>query len=195
VITATGNTYTIWAAYGNAPIVTSALSIFAATGAGTGSAVRTDALATAAGMSAADQLLKPASATPSWTVPTTTKTATVKFWIKTASDTATPAAAITVTPTWGGTFGTASVSPATSTTGTVYTTDALGNISVTVTNDAPVDGASVALVLTGGSAFGAGTVTATITWATPAAATIASFVYINEIGRLARPFRERTALS
>ena len=96
----------------------------------------------------------------------------MKFWIQTTSDTATPAAAITVTPTWSGTFGTASVSPATSTTGTVLTTDAGGNISVTVTNDAPVAGASLALVLSGGAAFGAGTYTATISWATPVATTI-----------------------
>jgi len=158
--------------YGNATLLTPALTVFAASGSGTASAANTDALVTAAGMKAADQLVKTNAATQTWTVPTTTKTATVKFWIQTSSDTATPAAAITVTPTWSGTFGTASVSPATSTTGTVYTTDALGNISVTVTNDAPVAGASVALVLTGGLAFGAGTYTATINWAKPVATTI-----------------------
>jgi hypothetical protein len=125
-------------------------------------------------MSATDQLKNTDNdASDTWTLPTTTKTATVKFWIQTTSDTATPAAAITVTPTWGGTFGTASVSPATSTTGTVYTTDALGNISVTVTNDAPVHGATVDLVLTGGAAFGAGKYTATINWAKSTATTIA----------------------
>jgi hypothetical protein len=159
--------------YGNATLLTPALTVYAASGSGTASANYTDVLVTAAGMSAADQLKNTdTDASDVWTVPTTTKTATVKFWIQTSSDTATPAAAITVTPTWSGTFGTASVSPATSTTGTVYTTDALGNISVTVTNDAPVAGASVALVLSGGSAFGAGTYTATINWAKPVATSI-----------------------
>jgi hypothetical protein len=173
----TGQAYRIWAAYGNATIVTSAITVFAQSGSGTATAGNTDALVTAAGMSAADQLLisgtaATAKTSNTWTVPTTTTTATVKFWIQTSSDTATPAAAITVTPTWSGTFGTASVSPATSTTGTVYTTDALGNFTVTVTNSAPVAGASLALVLTGGAAFGAGTYTATITWAKPTATTI-----------------------
>ena len=169
----TGVAYRWWAGFGNATLLTPALTVFATSGSGTATAANTDALVTAAGMSAADQLLKSNAASQTWTVPTTTKTATVKFWIQTSSDTPTPAAAITVTPTWGGTFGTASVSPATSTTGTVYTTDALGNISVTVTNDAPVAGASVALVLTGGAAFGAATYTATINWAKATATTIA----------------------
>jgi len=171
--TATGVAYRWWAGFGNATLLTPALTLFATAGSGTADAARTDALLTAAGMKAEDQLLKSNAATQTWTVPTTTKTATLKLWIQTTQDTATPAAAITVTPTWGGTFGTASVSPATSTTGTVYTTDALGNISITVTNDAPVAGASVALVLTGGAAFGAGTYTATINWAKPVATTIA----------------------
>jgi len=172
--TTTGATrsYQWWAGYGNATIVTSALTIFATGGSGTGDAARTDALVTAAGMSPADQLTKPNSTAPSWTLPLTAKTATVKFWIQNSTDTATPAAAITVTPTWSGTFGTATVSPATSTTGTVYTTDALGNITVTVTNDAPIDKAALTLVLTGGEAFGAGKVTATLTWAKAAAAKI-----------------------
>jgi len=108
-----------------------------------------------------------------WTVPTSTKSATLKFYIQTSADTATPAALITVTPTWSGTFGTSSVTPATSTTGTVYTTDSNGTFEVTVTNSAPVAGASVDLVLTGGAAFGAGKYTATLTWAKPTATTIA----------------------
>ena len=174
----TGQAYQLWAGFGNAGIVTKAITVYSASGSGTASAGNTDALVTAAGMSAADKLVisgtaATAKTSNTWTVPITTKTATVKFWIQTSADTATPAAAITVTPTWSGTFGTASVSPATSTTGTVYTTDALGNFTVTVTNDAPVAGASLALVLTGGAAFGAGTYTATINWAKPTATTIA----------------------
>ena len=169
-----GQAYRIWALYGNSGIQTSAITVYAVSGSGTASANYTDVLVTAAGMSAADQLKNTDNdASDAWTLPTTATTATVKFWIQTSSDTATPAAAITVTPTWGGTYGTAAVSPATSTTGTVYTTDALGNISVTVTNSAPISGASVALVLSGGAAFGAGTYTATLTWAKAAAATIA----------------------
>lgn len=160
--------------YGNATLVTTALTVYAASGSGTASANYTDVLVTADGMSAANQLLNTdVDASDAWTVPTSTKTATVKFWIQSSSDTAAAAAAITVTPTWSGTFGTSAVTPATSATGTVYTTDALGNFTVTVTNSAPVAGASLDLVLSGGAAFGAGTYTATITWAKPTATTIA----------------------
>jgi len=112
-------------------------------------------------------------ATDTWTLPTTTTSATLKFWIKTSSETATPGALITATPTWTGTVGTAQITPATSTTGTVYTSDALGNFTVTVTNTAPVSGATLSLVLSGGAAFGAGTYTAVLTWATPVASSIA----------------------
>jgi hypothetical protein len=148
--------------------------VFPASGAGTAEDNNTDVLVTAAGMSAANQLKisNDADAAYTWTLPTTTKTATVKFWIQTSADTATPAAAITVTPTWSGPHGSTVVTPATSTTGTVYTTDAEGNFSVTVTNDAPVTGASVSLVLSGAAAFGTGTYTATLTWATAVVNTI-----------------------
>jgi len=125
-------------------------------------------------MSAANQLKisNDSDASYAWTVPTSTTTGSVKFWIQTSADTATPSAAITVTPTWSGTFGTSTVTPATSTTGTVYTTDSGGNFSVSFTNTAPVAGATLTLVLSGGAAFGAGTYTATIAWAKPTATTI-----------------------
>ena len=169
----TGQAYQVWAGYGNAPIATSAITFFAVSGSGTSSAANTDALLTATGMSPADQLLKSNSATSSWTVPAGTTSASARFYIQTSSDTATPGALITVTPTWSGPHGTAAVTPATSTTGTVYTTDANGVLDVSVTNSAPVAGAVLTLVLSGGAAFGSGTNTATITWATPVATTIA----------------------
>jgi hypothetical protein len=96
----------------------------------------------------------------------------VKFWIQDSTDTPTGLAAITVTPSWTGPHGTTLVTPATSATGTVYTTDAQGNFTVTVTNSAPVAGATLTLVASGGLAFGAGTYTATLLWATPVATTI-----------------------
>jgi len=170
----TGLAFRMWAAYGNATIVTSAITIYEQSGTGTASANYTDVLVTAAGMSLANQAVNTdTDATDTWTLPTTTTSATLKFWIKTSSETATPGALITAIPTWTGTVGTSQISPATSTTGTVYTTDALGNFTVTVTNSAPVSGATLSLALSGGDAFGAGKYTAVLTWATPAAATIA----------------------
>ena len=173
--TATVPVYRWWFGYGNATLLTPALTVYPISGSGTAEDNNTDVLVTAEGMKAADQLKisNDSDAAYTWTLPTTTKTATVKFWVQTSSDTATPAAAITVTPTWSGAHGTSSVTPATSTTGTVYTTDADGNFTVTVTNDAPVAGASVALALTGAAAFGTGKYTATLTWAKPTATTIA----------------------
>jgi len=169
--------YRFWAGYGNAPIQTLAFTLFDASGTGGASAGNTDVLVTATGMSAADQaLISGTAASPrtskTWTIPTTTTSATVKFTIQTSADVAAGAQEITVKPTWSGAIGTANVTPATSTTGTVYTTDASGNFTVTVTNSAPVAGASVALALSGGAAFGSGTYTATLTWAAPTATTI-----------------------
>jgi trimeric autotransporter adhesin len=170
----TGLAYQMWAGYGNATIATAAFTVFEQSGAGTATAANTDVLVTAAGMSAANQEINTDNdASDTWTLPTTTTSATLKFWVKTSADTATPGALITATPTWTGTVGTAQISPATSTTGTVYTTDALGNFTVTVTNSAPVAGATLSLVLSGGAAFGAGTYTAVLTWATPVASSIA----------------------
>lgn len=170
--TSADQTYQFRALYGNATIATASFTLFGATG--TAVNTNTDVLVTAAGMSAADQLTisNDADANYNWTVPTSTKSATVKFTIQSGS-TNIGAADITVTPTWSGSFGTANVTPATSTTGTVYTTDALGNFTVTVTNSAPVDTAKLTLVLTGGKAFGTTKYTASITWAAPVATTIA----------------------
>ena len=168
--------YRWWAGYGNATLITTALTVYAAAGAGTAAPAATDVLVTAAGMSAADQLTKSdiSSTTTNWTLPTSTTSATVKFTIQTASSAAAAAGVvITATPTWSGPNGSAQVTPATSTTGTAYTTDALGNFTMTVTNSAPIDTAKLTIVLTGAAAFGAGKNTVTLTWAKPTAATIA----------------------
>jgi trimeric autotransporter adhesin len=170
----TGYAYRIWAAYGNAPIVTSALTVYGSTVATglTADPAQTTALVTAAGMSTADQAVLALSTAKNVTLPTTTTTATIKFTIKSSADTATGGALITAKPSWNAVNGSASVTPATSTTGTVYTTDALGNFSITVTNAAPIDTSKVTIVLSGAAAFGAGTNTVSITWAKPVANTI-----------------------
>jgi hypothetical protein len=165
--------YQFWAAYGNATIVTSALTVYDSTT--TASYTNTDVILDAAGMTAADQLLSTSDADglKTWTVPTSTTKGTFKFNIQTSSDTAVAAADITVTPTWSGTYGTSNVTPATSTTGTVYSTDATGLVTVSFTNSAPVAGATLTLALTGAKAWGNNRYVATVVWATPAAATIA----------------------
>jgi len=115
--------------YGNATPITTAFSVFEASRSGLASAPATDVLVTAAGMSTADQLKKSdTDMGTTFTLPTTTTSATVKFTIQTASSAANAArATLTVKPTWSGRYGTANVTPATSTTGTAYTTDASGN--------------------------------------------------------------------
>ena len=161
--------------YGNATPITTAFTVFEASGSGLASAPATDVLVTAAGMSTADQLTKSdADMGTTFTLPTSTTSATVKFTIQTAASAAnTAGATLTVKPTWSGSYGTANVTPATSTTGTAYTTDASGNFSVTVTNTAPVSGGQVTLNLSAGTVFGAESYTATIRWQSPAAAAVA----------------------
>ncbi len=167
--------YRWWVGYGNATLLTPALTIFEPAGSGTADPAATDVLVTAAGMSAADQAVASniGATTRNFTLPTTTKSATLKFTIQTASSAAAAGGvAITATPTWNSVNGSAEVTPATSTTGTTYTTDALGNFSITVTNSAPIDSSRVTIVLTGAAGFGAGKNTVTLTWATPVANTI-----------------------
>jgi hypothetical protein len=161
--------------YGNATPITTAFTVYEASGSGLASAPATDVLVTAAGMSTADQLTKSdTDMGTTFTLPTTTTSATVKFTIQTASSAANAAGAtLTVKPTWSGSYGTANVSPATSTTGTAYTTDASGNFSVTVTNTAPVSGGQVTLNLSAGDVFGAESYTATLRWQAAAPAAIA----------------------
>jgi hypothetical protein len=168
--------YRWWAGYGNATLLTPALTVYASTFATglTANPALTDVLVTAAGMVTADQATKSniSSTTTNWTLPLTTTTATLKFTIQSGTDTAAAGALITVTPTWNAVNGSAAVTPAASTTGTVYTADALGNFSVTVTNAAPIDTAQVTLVLSGPAAFGTGKNTVTLTWARAKATTI-----------------------
>jgi hypothetical protein len=168
--------YRWWVGYGNATLLTPALTIFEPAGSGTAAPAATDVLVTAAGMSAADQATASnlGATVRNFTLPTTTKSATLKFTIQTTgSATATAGAVITATPTWNSVNGSAEVTPATSTTGTAYTTDALGNFTMTVTNSNPIDTAKVTIVLTSAAAFGAGSNTVSLTWATPVATTIA----------------------
>jgi hypothetical protein len=172
--TTTGLAYQLWAGYGNATIATAAITVYGATVAGglTANPALTTVVATASGMSSTDEATFTLSAAKNYNVPVTTKTATLKFTVLSAAATPVGGALITVTPTWSGPAGTAEVTPATSTTGTVYTTDALGNFSVTVTNSAPIDSAKVTLVLSGAAAFGAGTNTVSVTFQAPVATTI-----------------------
>jgi len=166
--------YQFWAAYGNATIVTSALTVYDSTTTATYN--KTDAILDAAGMKAADQLLisNDSDGLYTWTVPTTTTKGTFKFYIQNSSDTAVAAGSITVTPTWSGTYATSSVTPVSGTTGAVtYTTDSNGLVTVSFTNSTPVAGASLALALTGAKAFGNNRYVATVTWAKPVATTIA----------------------
>jgi hypothetical protein len=163
-------TYQFYALYGNATPATAPLTLVSATS--TANAAHTKVLATAAGLSAADQEVIALSSSKEYKLPTTTTTVTLKFTIQSAANTPAGGVAITAKPTWNAINGSSQVTPATSTTGTVYTTDALGNFSMTVTNSTPIDTANVSIVLSGAAAFGTSTNTVTLTWAKAAAATI-----------------------
>jgi len=169
--TSATQTYAFQALYGNATPATSALTLVSATA--LANTAHTKVLATAAGLSAADQEVIALSSSKEYKLPTTTKTVTLKFTIQSAANTPAGGVAITAKPTWNAINGSSQVTPATSSTGTVYTTDALGNFSMTVTNSTPIDTANVSIVLSGAAAFGTSTNTVTLTWAKAAAASIA----------------------
>jgi trimeric autotransporter adhesin len=140
---------------------------------------RTDLTLTAAGVLAADQLVKPnVETTTAYTLPTTATSAKLRINIDNASNEAIGNQPMTVRTTWSGNFATASVSPATTTT-TTSNTDADGNIDLTITNSAPLAGAVATVTITGygytaGTSRGpvAGSTIVTLTWAAPVATTI-----------------------
>jgi len=88
---ATVPVYRWWFGYGNSPLLTPALTVFGSTVAGglTANSALTDVLATAAGMSLADQAVASNidATARNFTVPTTTKSATLKFTIQSGADT------------------------------------------------------------------------------------------------------------
>jgi len=172
----TGQAYQFWAGYGNATVKTSSFTLYSSTASAAYADVsKTDVLVTATGMSVADQAQKTNLGTTSttWTLPTTTKTGgSIAFTVQDSSGAAVAGATMTVTPTWSGTYGTASVTPASSTTATSYTTDAAGAFSVAFTNTAPVAGATLTLTVGNAAGFGNSVNTVVITWATPVATTL-----------------------
>jgi len=92
-----------------------------------------------------------------WVLPLSTTSGTLTINADNASNVAVAGVVLKVTPTWSGSFVSTDVSPATSTTGTSYTTDASGNIAVAFSNTAPVNGGKLTLVITG-FASGVGTI-------------------------------------
>jgi hypothetical protein len=98
-----------------------------------------------------------------YVLPLTTKSGTLTVNLNstaasgTTSGTNVTGATVLVTPTWSGAFESAKVTPAASTTGTSYVSDASGNIKIAFTNDAPISGGQLSLSITN-FASGAGTV-------------------------------------
>ena len=92
-----------------------------------------------------------------WVLPLTTTSGTLTINVDDADNAAISGAVIRVTPSWSGSFDSTAVSPATSTTGTAYTTDASGNVAIAFSNSAPIDGGKLTLTITGFGS-GAGTV-------------------------------------
>jgi len=141
---------------------------------------KTDLLLTADGILAADSVTKSnVATTTAYTLPTTTKTATLTINVDDSSNAAVADVDVTTKVTWSGNYASGNVTPASATT-TTTKSDASGNVKVTVTNSAPVAGA-VATILVTGFAFSSGvnsdptsggSRTVTLTWASPAVTTI-----------------------
>ena len=98
-----------------------------------------------------------------YVLPLTTKSGTLTINLNstaasgTTSGTNVTGATVLVTPTWSGAFESAKVTPATSTTGTSYVSDASGNVKIAFTNEAPISGGQLSLAITN-FASGAGTI-------------------------------------
>jgi hypothetical protein len=122
---------------------------------------------TAAGISAANKLLRAVDSTGAiaYTVPAGTTTLTLDIATNGANVTTESGKAYTTTTTWSGNYATASVTPATTTALTSYV-GADGVVTRTLTNAVPVSGA-VATISVAGFASGA-TASITVTWATAA---------------------------
>jgi hypothetical protein len=125
---------------------------------------------------AGDVTLSNVESSTTYLLPLSATSATLTINLDSADNTAAPGAIVKVTPTWSGSYASASVTPAASTTGTNYTADASGNVKYAVTNASPIDGAQVSLALSG-FASGAGTVgtgsrTVILKWVKPAVTTM-----------------------
>jgi hypothetical protein len=109
--------------------------------------------------------------TLAYTLPTSVTAPSLTFDINSDATTAVAAnQAYTSTVTWGSNVATANVTPASATAATNYT-NADGRFTVSLTNTAPVAGASVTIVITG-YATETHKVTVTLTWAAPVASTL-----------------------
>jgi hypothetical protein len=167
---------------GSSVEATQAIVVYDAT---TARDITTDLQLTAAGLAAGEELLKSnVDTTTTYTLPVSTKTASLRINIDNISNVAVEGASITTTTTWSGNYASSNVSPA-SLTKTTTATDAFGNIDLVVTNSAPVAG-STATVLITGFTTGAGTVgngsrTVVITWAAPA---ISSVVVVDPVANV-----------
>jgi trimeric autotransporter adhesin len=154
--------------------VTQAMTILDTT---TARDINTDLRLTADGLAVGEELTKSnVESTTTYTLPVTTKTATLRINIDNVSDVAVAGASIRTLSTWSGNFASADVAPATQTTATTSVTDASGNVDMTITNANPVSGATFTVVITG-FAPGAGTVgqgsrTVVINWAAPVVTTV-----------------------
>jgi len=157
---------------GTSTEVTQAITVYAATTARdiytdlTMAATGAVAYVTTAGIATAtagDVARLSVDSSTTYVLPLTTKSGTLTVNLNSTaasgstSGTNVTGATVLVTPTWSGAFESAKVTPATSTTGTSYVSDASGNIKIAFTNDAPINGGQLSLAITN-FASGAGTV-------------------------------------
>jgi hypothetical protein len=111
-----------------------------------------------------------------YVLPLTTTSGTLTINADDVSNDPVAGAVLRITPSWSGSYVSSGVTPATSTTGTAYTTDAAGNIAYAFTNSSPIDTGKLTLTITG-FASGSGTVgtgsrTVVIEWQKPVVNTV-----------------------
>jgi len=150
-----------------ATLATKALTVLTTPAA---TAAATDAVMTASGMSAGRDQLVSNDTMETWTVPLTTKTASLKLTAQTASSAANSAnQALRVIAAWSGSYVSADVSPAVDYDKVLYT-DAAGNLTINISNASPLHGAQVRLTISG--FVNGGTVTYDLRWQKPTVTTV-----------------------
>jgi hypothetical protein len=131
--------------------------------------VSTAAITTA---TAGDVVRTSVDTSTTYVLPLTTKSGTLTVNLNSDSaGTNATGKTVLVTPTWSGSYVSTTSTPATSTAGTNYVSDASGNLKISFTNDTPLNAGTLTLGITGFKSgvntIGTGSRTVVITWQAP----------------------------
>jgi len=133
-------------------------------------AAATDVTLTAAGMAAGRDQIVSNDTSETWKLPLTTTTASLKLTAQTASSAANSAnQALRVIGAWSGAYVSADVTPAVDYDKVLYT-NASGDLTISISNKTPLNGATLTLTISG--FVSGGSATYVLTWEKPTVTTV-----------------------